>query len=169
MARSGGRWFVLGMSAVALGGAVLLGACSKSSEAAPDQRASKDIVAPAGPSASQVDNENYTARLSQSGPCKKGQACVLEVSLSTKGEYHINDKYPYKFKTQDPPPDGVKYPKPVVGRDDGSFEQKKATLKVPFITDNASAKVGGTFSLSVCSEANCLMDKANLELPAKVE
>ena len=123
------------------------------------------------PKVSAIENPNYAAQISVAGPCKKGQTCVMHVELSAKGEYHINDKYPYRFKVQDPPAEGVKYPKPNVGRENGSFEEKKAVLDVPFIVEGSgsTASVGGTLSLSVCSAANCLVDKQSLEVTAKVD
>jgi hypothetical protein len=57
-----------------------------------------------------------------------------------------------------------------VGRSDGVFEEKKAVLAVPFVADGPGERtVGGTLSLSVCSQANCLMDKPALEATVKVE
>lgn len=117
-----------------------------------------------------VENANYTVKLETSGPYKKDQQGIVRVVLTTKGDYHINKQYPYKFKTQDPPADGVTYPKKVVPKDDGTYEEKKAVLPVPFVpTKSGEVTVGGTFSLSVCTDANCLMDKAQLEIAVKVE
>jgi hypothetical protein len=95
----------------------------------------------------------------------------MYVALQAKGEYHINDKYPYRFRVQDPPAEGVKYPKQAVGRENGTFEEKKAVLEIPFTVEGSGATVGvgGTLSLSVCSVANCLVDKQSLEVTAKVD
>jgi len=156
---------------LALTGLALLLGCDKVSEAkarGPVNAASmsQELAVAAAPS---FDNANYSAALRISGACKKGETCSVEVSLVAKGDYHINDKYPYKFKVDDPAP-GVKYPKPVVGKDDGVMEEKKLLLKVPFVAETAGDKrVAGTFSLSVCSAANCLMDKQPLEVTVKVE
>jgi hypothetical protein len=154
-----------------LTGLVLLLGCDKVSEAKAGGAVSaasmsQELAVAAAPS---FDNANYSAVLRPSGACKKGETCAVEVSLVAKGDYHINDKYPYKFKVDDPAP-GVKYPKPVVGKDDGVMEEKKLLLKVPFIAETAGDKrVAGTLSLSVCSAANCLMDKQPLEVTVKVE
>jgi hypothetical protein len=116
-----------------------------------------------------LDNANYRVLIRPSGSCKRAEMCSVEVSLEAKGEYHINDKYPYKFKVDDPPP-GVKYPKPIVSKDDAVVEEKKLSLKVPFVSETPGDKrVAGTFSLSVCSAANCLMDKQPLEVTVKVQ
>lgn len=145
-------------------------ACSKQSEAAPATAKIDSAEPHAGPQGDSVDQPNYTAKIALAGPCKAGDTCKAEVTLETKGEYHINDEYPYKFKLAEPPPAGLEFPKPVVGRDQGRFEEKKAVLEVPFVAKSAGdAKLGGTFSLSVCSAANCVMDKRSLETIAKVE
>jgi hypothetical protein len=124
-------------------------------------------VSPSSPGAS---NANYATSLEILGSCHSGTPCTMRALVVAKGDYHINDKYPYKFMAQDPPQRGVAYPKPIVGRDEGVFEDKKAVLAVPFVADGAGVRsVGGTLSLSVCSKANCLMDKQSLETTVKVE
>jgi hypothetical protein len=174
------RWRVFGGAFVGMLAAIgLLGisGCSKRSEAATTNALVAPPLGPAlespleSPSVSAIENPNYAARISLAGPCRKGQTCIMHVELQAKGEYHINDKYPYRFKVQDPPAEGVKYPKPAVGRENGSFEEKKAVLDVPFIVEGSgsTASVGGTLSLSVCSAANCLVDKQSLEVTAKVD
>jgi hypothetical protein len=143
-------------------------ACSKVSEAS--SGSAQAGQAPLSPSSSTVSDANYGAKLELAGPCHSGGKCAMNVVLVAKGDYHINDKYPYKFRAQDPPARGVVYTKPIVGRDDGVFEEKKAVLVVPFVADApGEINVGGTLSLSVCSKANCLMDKQMLEATVKVE
>jgi hypothetical protein len=141
--------------------------CSKVSAAAD---AEKTVPLAAGPARPSLDNANYRAELRSAGACRKNSPCAAEVLVEAKGDYHINDKYPYRFKLEDPPPPGIKYPKPVVGKEDGTMDERKVVLKVPFVSEvSGQTKVSGTLSLSVCSAANCLMDKQPLELNVKVE
>lgn len=160
-------------AAAALLGLFVASGCSKVSEAAAaTEPVASKAEAPLGaaPQASSVDNANYTVRFTVEGPCKKGETCTALVTVEAKGGYHINDKYPYRFKVAEPAAPGVSYPKPVVGRDEGTFTEKKAVLRVPFVAANAGeAKVGGTLSFSVCSDEKCLIDKQALEAVAKVE
>jgi hypothetical protein len=143
--------------------------CSKVSEASTD-RDKIEAPAVAGPARPSFENANYRAEMKSSGACRKDNTCTAEVLVEAKGEYHINDKYPYRFKLEDPPPQGIKYPKPIVGKEDGTMDQRKVVLKVPFISEaSGEKKVAGTLSLSVCSAANCLMDKQPLEVTVKVE
>jgi hypothetical protein len=150
--------------------------CGKVSEAAPGSSAAALAAAPP-PSASStplvgvpmVEHANYSARIAPLGVCRKDQPCAVEITVAAKGDYHINDKYPYRFKL-DEPPVAVRYPKPVVGKEDATVEERKVTLKVPFVAESAGdKKISGTLSLSVCSAANCLMDKQSLEVAVKVE
>jgi hypothetical protein len=153
------------LAAVALAGS----GCSKESRASTDGEKSQGPSAssPARPS---LDNANYRAEMKAPGPCKSNSTCTAEVLVEAKGEYHINDKYPYRFKLEDPPPQGIKYPKPVIGKEDGTMDERKVVLKVPFVSETSGAKkVAGTLSLSVCSAANCLMDKQPLEVTVKVD
>jgi len=152
--------------------ATLIGAgsgCSKVSEASADG-AKAEAPRAAGPSRSSVENANYRAEMKAAGSCQKNSPCSIEVLVEAKGEYHINDKYPYRFKLDDPPAAGLKYPKPVVGKEDATMDEHKIVLKVPFVSDaSGDRKVGGTLSFSVCSAGNCLMDKQPLEVTVKVE
>jgi hypothetical protein len=151
---------------------LLAASCGKVSEAAPNAQGAPApaVNVPALLGAASFDNANYSAKIASAGPCKKDQTCSAEVVVVAKGEYHINDKYPYRFKLEDPPPAGLKYPKPVIGKEDGTMDERKVTLKVPFVPASAGdKKVTGLLSLSVCSAANCLMDKQQLDLTVKVD
>ena len=172
-----GPWSPAARAAMLFSLGLLAAGCSKVSEAAPSAanapaspNAAVNAAQPAAVGAASFDNANYSARIASGGPCKKDQTCSAEVVVQAKGEYHINDKYPYRFKLEDPPPTGLKYPKPVIGKEDGTMDEHKVTLKVPFVPASAGdKKVAGTLSLSVCSASNCLMDKQQLDLTVKVE
>jgi hypothetical protein len=123
----------------------------------------------AGPNA-RAETENYLAELKPPDGAKAGVPAVAEVHLAPKGAYHINDQYPYRFKATDPAPDGVTYPKPVLLRADGAFDSKKGTFRLPFVATRAGrVTVGGTLYLSVCSEANCVLDKVALSETVEVK
>jgi hypothetical protein len=137
--------------------------CGKS-EAAPARVTTHESGA-GGPKA---ETENYVAEIKAAGAYKAGAEGSVEVTLKVKGAYHTNQQYPYKFKAADPAPDGVTFPKPILKREDGKFDEKAGTFKIPFVAAKAgSYKIGGVFFLSVCSEANCIMDK--VELTADVD
>ena len=166
----------LAAQAIVFFGLGLAASCGKVSEAAPNAQGAQAANAPAtgplqpAPGAASFENANYSAKIASAGPCKKDQTCSAEVVVVAKGEYHINDKYPYRFKLEDPPPAGLKYPKAVIGKEDGAMDEHKITLKVPFVPASAGEKkVAGLLSLSVCSAANCLMDKQQLDLTVKVD
>jgi hypothetical protein len=148
-------------------------ACSKS-EAATLHRGSSDTQAPVGATAvsasAKAETDNYVAEIKAAGSYAAGTEGTVEVVLAPKGAYHMNAQYPYKFKAADPAPDGVTFPKPVLQRADGNFEEKRGSFKVPFVASKSgTVTVSGTLSLSVCSDANCIMDKVALEIPVSVK
>ena len=146
---------------------LVIGACSKGEAAAePAGSAGRPAAHALGAT---HETDNYKVSIEAAGPCKAGVECKVNVVLTTKGDYHINKQYPYKFTCQDPAADGVSYPKAVVRRDDGTFEERRAVLPVAFVAAKAgTANVGGVLSLSVCTDANCMMDKAPVEIAVSV-
>ncbi len=160
------RAVVLTFAAVALAGAS--SGCNNSEAAT--KAAPSDAPRTSGPGKARIDADNYVVEAKSTGPAKAGQESTIEISLTTKGDYHINKQYPYKFKTADPPPDGVTFPKPTLMRADGTFDEKTGKFKVPFVATKAGkATIGGTFSISVCSDANCIMDKQNIDVDVDVK
>lgn len=122
-----------------------------------------------GIAGSKADAANYIAEIVGTGAYKAGTEGTVQVTVVPKGEYHINAQYPYKFKAN-APSDGLTYPKPTLQRADGKFEEKRGTFIVPFVAAKAGkVSVGGTFNLSVCSAANCIMDKVPLEVVVDVK
>lgn len=156
-----------GISVLLLSAAFAGGAGCGKSEAAPSRAAKVEQVPVAG--GPKAEAEHYVAEMTAPGLYKAGAEGVVVVTLLPKGAYHTNPQYPYKFKLGDPP-QGVSYPKPMLVRADGSFEDKRGTFKVPFVAAKpGKVTVGGTFSLSVCNEASCIMDKVPLEVVVDVK
>ncbi|MEJ7727997.1 MAG: hypothetical protein WKG00_02165 [Polyangiaceae bacterium] len=156
--------------ALVVAGTALALACNKS-EAAPaaGRESTGDPVESAPAAGPKQESETFIASIAPAGDCSSGKECTVEVTLVPKGAYHINDQYPTKWKVADPAAEGVTYPKPLLKKEDGKFEAKKGTFRVPFVAAKAGkAKVAGTLSLSVCSDANCIMEKAPLEIEVAV-
>lgn len=158
--RTVGALFLAGLTALAFV------AASGGSEAAPAP--GKDVAAHV--TGSKTDKDQYTVELKAPASCKAGSECKAEISIKSKGEFHINDKYPLKFKWPDTLPEGLTASKAIVKREDGKFSEKEGTLPIGFTLAKAGkAKVTGTLSLSVCSDANCIMDKVDLDVEVEAK
>jgi hypothetical protein len=157
------------LSVVALSGiAFALASGQGTSIAAPAPRGSEAPVIAAGKA--KIDSEQYLVELKPAASYKAGQEGSLEIAISAKGEYKINEKYPLKFKASEPTDGSVKFAKTVLKREDGTFETKKGSLKVAFTpAKSGKTTVTGVLSFSVCSEQNCMMDKVELETAVDVQ
>jgi hypothetical protein len=120
--------------------------------------------------AAKFDKDTYRVEMKAGGSYSAAKEGKVEISIEAKGNYHINDKYPLKFKVTDPAPEGVTFAKSVLKRDDGKFDDKKGSLPVAFTAAKpGKVKITGALSFSVCSEANCVMDKIDLETEVEVQ
>jgi hypothetical protein len=114
------------------------------------------------PLALSQETESFRVEISAPGPYTSGAAGTV------KGAFHINDKYPYRFKTA-APAEGVSYPKPVLQRSDGQFQEKQAVFSVPFVASRPGTfDVGGILHLSVCGPGSCLVEKSALSVAVVV-
>jgi hypothetical protein len=146
--------------------AAVAGGCNKSEAA--QTKPTKATGESATPLSSKAEKDNFIAYLRPVGEYKKDTQGTVELVLETKGEFHTNEQYPYKFVPK--PSEGVTYAKEKYGRDDGTFEATKAVIKVTFTpTQAGKVQVGGKFSLSVCSDKNCLMEKVDLDLDVEAK
>lgn len=98
----------------------------------------------------------------------------MTLNLSVTGDYHVNKGYPYKFIGAASP--NVTF----LGNGDantfsraaGDFQErgeKAATMTVRFKPAAAgSAKVSGTYKMSVCSAENCQIEQQAVTLDVPV-
>lgn len=146
--------------AVMLSAAVTPAASARAADAAGADQAQ--------PTAAKVEAEPYLVEISASRSYEVGATGSVKVSLTAKPGFHINDQYPYRFKTS-PPAAGVSYPKRVLERADGKFEETTAVFELPLVATQAGQfAVGGVLSLSVCNASSCIVQKAPLDVTITV-
>ncbi|MBI4749885.1 MAG: hypothetical protein HY774_15470 [Acidobacteria bacterium] len=127
-------------------------------------------VAAAAKEGSKIDKEQYLVEIKSTATCSAGQECMVEISIKAKADFHINDKYPTKFKLADPAPEGVAYTKVLVKREDGKFDEKSGKLPVGFtVAKPGKVRISGTLSFSVINDANALMEKVDLSTEVEVK
>lgn len=155
---------VLGIvGGAALVGAVALGSFAGDAEARGERAATS--AAAGSDRAEQVrgskaEADAYVAELVVS-EAKAGAKATYKVTLKPKGGFHINAQFPMRFKADTT--DDVTYTKPILKREDGEFTEAEGSFTVEFVASKTGKHaVGGTLSLSVCNDANCLMEKVAL-------
>ena len=117
----------------------------------------------AAPAASKYSEAGFDLVLQPKGTYASGQAGEAEIVLNAKAPFHVNDKYPYKFKLKEAP--GLKFANRVVAKDAVKLEPTRATVPVPFTPESAGKHtVAGQLSFSVCTDDKCMIEKRDLAL-----
>lgn len=114
-----------------------------------------------------LDSAAFHVDLQPVGEYRAGKPAVAEVVLVAKGDYKVNDKYPYRFKFSQG--ERVRPADSVVTKDAVRFSHRKAVMTLPF-TPTASGKstLAGEFRFSVCTNDRCLVERADLALTVVV-
>ncbi len=149
-------------------------ACAKSSaqEVAPAPAVRAEVVPLAE---AKVEGADHVVTFEQKGACAMGAVCTATIRLETKGGFHVNEQFPYKFKGIET--SGVE----LLGADaakkndfskaagDLTLEGKTvATLVVRFKLAAKTGTVTGTYKYAICNEANCFPKEAPLSLAVAV-
>lgn len=117
--------------------------------------------------ASHFEAVEYELNIKSDGAYKAGQAGNVLITVHAKSPYHCNPEYPYKFKLD--PAQGVKFASDVVHKDAVKVNGPHATMTVGFTPETTGKKtISGRFQFSVCSAANCLVERRNLKLDIDV-
>lgn len=98
-------------------------------------------------------------------PCKAGTPCEARLAFSALGDYHVNDRYPFKFVA-----DGAAG---IAFDGTGTFTQedpKHGMMTIRFRTQKRGAvKLAGTFKLSVCTDDVCEIEEPKLAFEIPVD
>lgn len=112
-----------------------------------------------------VDAETYSVQIVAPLAFEVGKQAAFEIVIKPKDKFKVNMQYPFKFKLAEPPPDKITFEKTTLVRADGQFSEKMGVMKLLATpTAAGSYKIVGKLALSVCSDANCVMDKVELEI-----
>lgn len=157
--------FALILELLAAGG--LVTGCKKD-ESPPEVATSAPSSAPdtsAGPAQAAYHESAFDVVIRPMPPFAAGKPGVVEVELAAKGDYHMNDTYPYRFKTH--AAEGVAYGAATYSKDAMKLEATKGTMRLEVTPASPGEKsVSGLFLFSVCSAERCLVEKR--ELTAKL-
>jgi len=105
------------------------------------------------------------------GECKVGQECVVKLTATTKGEFHVNDSYPFKLTLAAP---GVEFHgssgATFVG---GDFERRGKTVGVMTVKFKPSAKgpltLTGKYKVCFCTDKECAPATIDISIPVTVK
>lgn len=149
-------------------------ASAKASAAVASASASASATPPAKPAASRTAGSHFTVDFVAPGDCKSGARCNASLTLRALEGYHINNEYPYKFIANDAAnvdflgKEGKTYSK--AGGEFAKTGETTAQMSVPFQAKSAgTAKLSGTFKMSVCSEANCQIETPSVALDVPIQ
>lgn len=122
---------------------ILLAACDRGDRA----------PSPSGESATK-GGPSYKVETAPPPPCRAGEACTVRVELTALGGFHVNKDYPFTFVPT--PTDGISH------EGTGTFARDSEQAGTMTLTFRAAApgtaKVAGTFKLSVCSDDECQIE-----------
>jgi hypothetical protein len=112
---------------------------------------------------SSVSESNFELRIAPKGTCEVDKPAQAEIVLEAKPPFHVNDKYPYKFKLKEEA--NLAFPAPVVSKEAVTLEKSKVTMAVPFTAKSPGPHhLAGQFAFSICTEDKCLIEKRDLVL-----
>ena len=139
--------------------------CGGCRHEAPERASSPEPAAPSAtaPAGPELHEPTFDLVMKPSGAVVAGQSSAVEIQVDAKDGYHVNDKYPYKFKPAVSP--GVTYASPTFSADSAKLEEKRATMTVRFTPEGKGDKaIAGLFAFSLCSADQCLIEKRDVLL-----
>lgn len=94
--------------------------------------------------------------------CQVAAPCEAQLILTALGDYHVNENYPFKLVVTSPNLE-------VDGTGTFTAKGKQGTMALPFrATAAGTAKLAGTFKLSVCNDENCQIESPKIAFDVPV-
>ncbi len=114
---------------------------------------------------------NYDLKPEVVGECKVGQECVVKLTATTKGEFHVNDSYPFKLTLAAP---GVEFHGSGGATFAASdFERQGKTVGVMTIKFKPAAKgpitLAGKYKVCFCTDKECAPSTIDVSIPITVK
>ncbi|HEX4337422.1 MAG TPA: hypothetical protein VH062_16015 [Polyangiaceae bacterium] len=151
----------------ALAAASLTVACHHAEPPPPAAEAPAEESSARPAPASELHTAVFDLVMKPGGPVVAGQPATVVIAVDARGGYHVNDRYPYKFKPSEAT--GLTYASPAFSTEATKLEEKRATMTVSFTPDGKGDRtVAGKFAFSLCSADQCLIEKRDLALSVAV-
>jgi hypothetical protein len=114
---------------------------------------------------------NYDLAPEQVGDCHVGAECVVKLTATTKGEFHVNESYPFKLTLTGA---GVEFHGTGGATFTGAdFERRGKTIGVMTIKFKPSAKgsmtLTGKYKVCFCTEKECAPSTIDVSIPVTVK
>jgi hypothetical protein len=117
------------------------------------------------------DGGNYDLKPEVVGDCKAGEECTVKLTATTKGEFHVNDSYPFKLTLAAP---GVEFHgsggATFAGAD---FARQGKTVGVMTIKFKPSGKgaltLAGKYKVCFCTDKECAPSVIDVSIPVTVK
>jgi hypothetical protein len=108
------------------------------------------------------------------GECHAGAECVVKLTATTKGEFHVNESYPFKLTLTGPSGPGVEFHgsggATFTG---GDFERQGKTVGVMTIKFKPAAKgnmtLTGKYKVCFCTDKECAPSTIDVSIPVTVK
>lgn len=170
------RWWISGALIL------LLAACGDEDETSGtvERTPPEEVTPPTGAAAEQapaaqealgpvVNDDAFELRAAATGPYQQGQLGQFAITLTPRGEWHVNEEYPISVELTAPTDVGL--PKAELERGDAAeFGEERARFDVPFTPRAAGEhRVEAKVSFAVCTPENCIPDERTLALVLPVE
>ncbi|MGO8999932.1 MAG: hypothetical protein ACLQVI_41935 [Polyangiaceae bacterium] len=129
------------------------------------------LAVAAGSSRTSYADGNYDLKPEQVGDCHAGAECVVKLTATTKGEFHVNESYPFKLTLAGA---GVEFHgsggATFTG---GDFERQGKTVGVMTIKFKPSAKgavtLTGKYKVCFCTDKECAPSTIDVSIPVTVK
>jgi hypothetical protein len=139
--------------------------------AEPAKAAAAEPAKPAEPEklSDRAEDPSFELALVPSGDYESGKLASFAVSLTPRGEYHVNQDYPMSIELSGP--DAIAFAKPRLDKPDAAeFTEKKARFDVPFTPASAGEhQVTAKVKFAVCTPETCVPDERTLALAVAVK
>jgi hypothetical protein len=123
---------------------------------------------PEGPLSDKAEDPTFELALVSTGPYAAGKPASFSVSLKPRGDYHVNEDYPFSVTLEG---QAMTLPKTELGKADAAeFTENGVRLDVPFTaSETGECSVKANVKFAVCTPETCVPDERTLALALTVQ